>query len=174
MPSRGTIEAIATRAQMHRRSMGSVSDRSLGDYWRKSLEDTLPRERLQEPSDNVTENLKSEVASLKRKVEESEHELQSLQKLMEKECSRGQSMSRQIISLRDERNMIKTKYEQLLSQQNETKSSKALQTEIADARQQLEATKEEFLYEKEFSSNLQLQLQKTQNSNSDAEPIGPI
>ncbi|KAL2967329.1 hypothetical protein AAZX31_16G169700 [Glycine max] len=168
MPSRGTIETIATRAQMHHMGpMGSASDRSLGDYWRKSLEDTLPRERLQEPSDNVTENLKSEVASLKRKVEESEHELQSLQKLMEKECSRGQSMSRQIISLRDERNMIKTKYEQLLSQQNETKSSKALQTEIADARQQLEATKEEFLYEKEFSSNLQLQLQKTQNSNSE-------
>ena len=75
MPSRGTIETIATRAQMHHMGpMGSASDRSLGDYWRKSLEDTLPRERLQEPSDNVTENLKSEVASLKRKVEESEHE----------------------------------------------------------------------------------------------------
>ncbi|KAG4388272.1 hypothetical protein GLYMA_09G139300v4 [Glycine max] len=170
MPSRGTIEAIATRAQMHRRSMGSVSDRSLGDYWRKSLEDTLPQERLQEPPDNVTENLKSEIASLKTKVEESELELQSLQKLMEKECSRGQSMSRQIISLRDERNTIKTKYEQLISQKNlnnVTKSSKALQTEIADARQQLEATKEELVYEREFSSNLQLQLQKTQNSNSE-------
>ncbi|QCD94838.1 hypothetical protein DEO72_LG5g2927 [Vigna unguiculata] len=170
MPSKGTIEAIATRAQMHRGSLGSASDRSLGDSWRNSLEDTHPRETLQEPSDNVIENLRSEIASLKRKAEESELELQSLQKLMEKECSRGQSMSRQIISLRDERNMIKTKYEQLMSQQNlinETKNSKALQTEIEQARQQLEAIKEELAYEKEFSSNLKLQLQKTQYSNSE-------
>ncbi|WVZ16022.1 hypothetical protein V8G54_013588 [Vigna mungo] len=170
MPCKGTIEAIATRAQMHRGSLGSASDRSLGDSWRNSLEDTHPQERLQEPSDNVIENLRSEIASLKRKAEESELELQSLQKLMEKECSRGQSMSRQIISLRDERNMIKTKYEQLLSQQNlisETKNSKALQTEIEQARQQLEAIKEELAYEKEFSYNLKLQLQKTQNSNSE-------
>ncbi|XP_027923457.1 paramyosin-like isoform X2 [Vigna unguiculata] len=170
MPCKGTIEAIATRAQMHRGSLGSASDRSLGDSWRNSLEDTHPRETLQEPSDNVIENLRSEIASLKRKAEESELELQSLQKLMEKECSRGQSMSRQIISLRDERNMIKTKYEQLMSQQNlinETKNSKALQTEIEQARQQLEAIKEELAYEKEFSSNLKLQLQKTQYSNSE-------
>ncbi|TKY45167.1 myosin-1 protein [Spatholobus suberectus] len=170
MPSKGTIEAIATKAQMHRGSMGSASDRSLGDYWRNSPEDTLPQERLQEPSDNGTENLKSEIASLKRKAEESELELQSLQKLMEKECSRGQSMSRQIINLREERNTIKTKYQQLKSQQNlnnETKTSKALQTEIEDCRLQFEAIKEELFYEKEFSSNLQLQLQKTQNSNSE-------
>ncbi|XP_020239866.2 early endosome antigen 1 isoform X2 [Cajanus cajan] len=169
MPS-GTIEAIATKVHMHWGSMGSASDRSLGNYWTNSLEDTLPRERLQEPSDNVTENLKSEIASLKRKVEASELELQSLQKLMEKECSRGQSMSRQIISLREERNMIKTKYEQLLSQQNvndKTKTSKALQNEIEDARLKLEAIKEELVHEKEFSSNIQLQLQKTQNSNSE-------
>ncbi|XP_017440438.2 uncharacterized protein LOC108346027 isoform X2 [Vigna angularis] len=170
MPCKGTIEAIAARAQMHRGSLGSASDRSLGDSWRNSLEETHPQEGLQEPSDNVIENLRSEIASLKRKAEESELELQSLQKLMEKECSRGQSMSRQIISLRDERNMIKTKYEQLMSQQNlinETKNSKALQTEIEQARQQLEAIKEELSYEKEFSSNLKLQLQKTQNSNSE-------
>ncbi|KAK7380301.1 hypothetical protein VNO78_32809 [Psophocarpus tetragonolobus] len=169
MPSIGAIEAIAAKAQMHRGSIGSASDRCLGDYWRNSLEDTLPRERLQEPSD-VTENLKSEIASLRRKLEESELELQSLQKLMEKECSRGQSMSRQIISLREERNVIKTKYEQLMSQQtlnNETNASKALQTEIEDTRLQLEAIKEELVHEKEFNSNLQLQLQKTQNSNSE-------
>ncbi|ESW24281.1 hypothetical protein PHAVU_004G116900 [Phaseolus vulgaris] len=170
MPSKGTIEAIAIRAQIHRGSLGSASDRNLGDSWRNSLEDTRPRERLQEPSDNVIENLKSEIVSLKRKAEESELELQSLQKLIEKECSRGQSMSRQIISLRDERNIIKTKYEQLMSQQNlinETKNSEALQTEIEHARQQLEAIKEDLDYEKEFSSNLKLQLQKTQNSNAE-------
>ncbi|CAJ1952758.1 unnamed protein product [Sphenostylis stenocarpa] len=169
MPSKGTIEAIATRAQIHRGSLGSASDRNLGDFWRNSLEDTLPRERLQEPSDNVIENLRSEIASLKRKAEESELELQSLQKLVEKECSQGQSMSRQIMNLREERNMIKTKYEQLMCQQNlnETKNSKVLQTEIEDARLQLEAIKEELAYEKEFSSNLQLQLHKRQNSNSE-------
>ncbi|KAL2334672.1 hypothetical protein Fmac_015885 [Flemingia macrophylla] len=169
MPT-GNGEAIATKAHMHWGSMGSASDRSLGNYWTNSLEGTLPRERLQELSDDVTENLKSEIASLKRKVEASELELQSLQKLMEKECSRGQSMSRQIISLREERNMIKTKYEQLKSQpnlNNETKTSKALQNEIDDATLKIEAINEELVYEKKFSSNLQLQLQKTQNSNSE-------
>ncbi|KAK8467492.1 hypothetical protein PHAVU_007G069700 [Phaseolus vulgaris] len=174
IPSKGTVKAIATEAQVHKRSntnwsMGSASDGSLGE-WTNSLEDNLPRERLQEPSNNGNESLKNEVASLKRQAEMSEIELQSLRKQIEKESTRGQNLSRQIISLREERDLLKTKYEQLKSQQNfnnETKSSKTLKSEIEDTRLQLEAMKEELVYEKELSANLQLQLRKTQNSNSE-------
>lgn len=179
MPSRGgKVEANATETQVHKRSntdwsMGSTSDGSLGD-WTNSLEDNIPRERLKEPSGNATEKLKSEIDSLKRQAELSELELQSLRKQIEKESSRGQNLSRQIISLREERDLLKTKYEQLNSQKsfnnsfnNETKTSRALKSEIEDTRLQLEAMKEELVYEKEVSANLQLQLQKTQNSNSE-------
>ncbi|CAL0303392.1 unnamed protein product [Lupinus luteus] len=172
MPERGTFEAVATKTHMPRRSntdysLGSASDGSLVD-WTNSLEYNLPR--LQEPSDNTTENPQKEVSSLKRQAEVSELALESLQKLLEKECIRAQNMSRQIFSLREERDMLKTKYEQVKSQQNlsnETKTSKTLQSEIEDTRLQLEAMKEELVCEKELSVNLRLQLQKTQNANSE-------
>lgn len=180
MPPRGTVEANATQNQVHKRSntgwsMGSASDGSLGD-WTNGTEDNFPRERLQEPSGNgnATENLKSEIVSLKRQAELSELELQALRKQVEKESSRGQNLSRQINGLRDERDSLKTKYEQLKSQQNfnnnsnnETKTSKSLKSDIDNTRLQLDAIKEELVYEKEMSGNLQLQLQKTQNSNSE-------
>lgn len=177
MPSRGAVETNAIQTKVHKRSntgwsIGSASDGSLGD-WTNSMEDNLPRERLQEPSGNAIENLKSEITSLKRQAEVSELELQSLRKQVEKESSRGQNLSRQIIGLRDERDMLKTKYEQLKSQQNfnsntnESKTSKSLKSDIENSRIQLEAMKEELVYEKEMSGNLHLQLQKTQNSNSE-------
>ncbi|KAE9611306.1 putative transcription factor bZIP family [Lupinus albus] len=174
--SQGPVEAIDKEAQVPKRSntdwsTGSASDGSLGD-WKNSLEDNLPRERLKEPSDdnNATETLKNEIASLKRQVESSELELQSLRKHIEKESIRGQNLSSQINRLRDERDFLETKYEQLKSQQNnnnQNKASKTLMSEIDDTRLQLEAIKEELVYEKELSANLQLQLHKTQNSNSE-------
>ncbi|KAE9617361.1 hypothetical protein Lal_00034537 [Lupinus albus] len=172
MPARGTFEAIATKNNMRRRSnadysLGSASDGSLVE-WTNSVEDNLPR--LQEPSDDTTENPQKEASSLTRKAEVSEVALQSLQKLLEKECSRAQNMSRQIFSLREERDMFKTKYEQVKSQQNlsnETETSKKLQSEIEDTRLQLEAAKEELICEKEFNVNLRLQLQTTQNATSE-------
>ncbi|MED6219399.1 hypothetical protein PIB30_035514 [Stylosanthes scabra] len=158
MPTNGSVEVPVSETHRHRRSntevsTGSASDRNLGD-WTNSLEDNPPRERLQGLPDSTTENLKAEIASLRRQVEVSEQEHQSLQKLLEKESIRGQNMARQIILLREERNMLKTKYEQLNSQPNldiETKTSKSLQSEIEDTRLQLEALKEELAHEKAFS-----------------------
>lgn len=177
MPPRGPVDTNATQNQVHKRSntgwsIGSASDGSLGD-WTNSVEENIPRERLQEASGNATEDLKSEIASLKRQAELSELELQALRKQVEKESSRGQNLSRQINGLRDERDSLKTKYEQLRSQQNfnsvnnETKTSKTLKSDVENTRIQLEALKEELVYEKETSGNLQLQLLKTQNSNSE-------
>lgn len=153
-------------------SVGSASDGSLGD-WTNSLEDNnnnVARERFQEHSEDSTEKLKSEIASLMRQVEVSELELQTLRRQVAKESSRGQNLSRQIISLREERDKLKSKNEQLESQKefnSETRTPKALQSEFKDARLQLKTVKEELVYEKELNSNLQLQLQKTQNSNSE-------
>lgn len=170
----GTVQASAKETHMRRRSntewsLGSTSDGSLGD-WTNSLEDNLPKDRLRDHSDNASEKLKSEIASLKRQVEVSELELESLRRQVAKESSRGQNMSAQIISLRQERDMLKTKCEQLESEQNsnvETKTTKTLQSDVTDARLQLKAVREELVYEKELNTNLQLQLQKTQNSNSE-------
>ncbi|KAI4347539.1 hypothetical protein L6164_008346 [Bauhinia variegata] len=170
----GTVDAIATEAGVHKRShtewsLGSASDGSLGE-WTNSLEDNLPSARQQEPTDNANEQLKSEVNSLKRQVEVSELELQSLRRQMAKESSRGQNMSKQISILREERDMIKTKYEQLKSQQDfndEAETPRILQSEIKNARLQLETTKEELDYEKELNADLRMQLQKTQKSNSE-------
>ncbi|KAK7391384.1 hypothetical protein VNO78_19800 [Psophocarpus tetragonolobus] len=174
IPSKGTVKANAKETQVHKRSntnwsIGSASDGSLGD-WTNSLEDNFPRERLHECSNNTTESLKSEIASLKRQAEVSEIELQSLRKQIEKESSRGQNLSRQIISLREERDLLKTQYDQLKSQQNfnnESKTSKTFKSEMEDTRLQLDAIKEELVYEKELNANFQLQLRKTQNSNSE-------
>ncbi|XP_028806198.1 golgin subfamily A member 6-like protein 22 isoform X1 [Neltuma alba] len=170
----GTVQASTKETHMRRRSNtdwspGSTSDGSLGD-WTNSLEDNHPKDRLRDHSDNASEKLKSEIASLKRQVEVSGLELESLRRQVAKESSRGQSMSAQIISLREERDVLKTKCEQLESQRNsndETKTTKTLQSEVKDVRLQLKATREELVYEKELNSNLQIQLQKTQNSNSE-------
>ncbi|KAG4397916.1 hypothetical protein GLYMA_10G236100v4 [Glycine max] len=50
---------------------------------------------------------------------------------------------------------------------NESKTTKTLKSEIEDTRLQLEAIKDELVYEKDMKANLQLQLRKTQNSNSE-------
>lgn len=170
----GNGQASSKETHMHKRSntdwsLGSTSDGSLGD-WTNSLEDNLPKDRLRDHSNNGSERLKSEITSLKRQVEVSELELEALRRQVAKESSRGQSMSAQIINLREERDKLKTKCEQFESQRNsndETKSTKSIQSEVKDVRLQLKATREELVYEKELNTNLQTQLQKTQNSNSE-------
>ncbi|KAK4280357.1 hypothetical protein QN277_011989 [Acacia crassicarpa] len=172
-PNNGTVQASNRETHMRRRSntdwsLGSTSDGSLGD-WTNSLEDNQ-KDKLRDHSDNASEKLKSEITSLKRQVEVSELELESLRRQVAKESSRGQSMSVQIISLREERDKWKTKCEQLESQRNsndEPKTTKTRESEVKDVRLQLKATREELVYEKELNTNLQIRLQKTQNSNSE-------
>ncbi|KAJ7974203.1 Myosin heavy chain-related protein, putative isoform 1 [Quillaja saponaria] len=173
LPPKGNVDDIITGNHVHRRSntdwsMGSASDGSLGD-WTSNLEDSFPRERLQDPSDNTTEKLRSEIVYLMRQAEVSELELQSLRKQIAKETNRGQNLSSQIISLTEERDELKIKLDQLQSSQksnNEAETHRNLQSQIKDVRVHLEATKEELNYERELSSDLQSQLKKAQNSNS--------
>lgn len=152
MPKRGE-DAGMTKKNMHRRtntdwSVSSTSDGSLvesGD----NPEDN-PRE-WREGSENSVDKLRSENAMLLRQAEVSELELQSLRKQMLKENKRTHDLSRQIVSLREERDAVKAELEQFKSQKEEVT---------------LEEIMQELNHEKDLNANLRLQLQKTQDSNS--------
>lgn len=171
---KGTFDAITTKKNAHRRSntdwsVDSASDASLVDSI-NSLEDNLPREKLQEASEDSLENLKNEIATLKRQADLSEMEIQSLRRQNVKEKKQGENLSRQIISLKEEKNALKIECGQLKSQQkcvDDAEATNKLQSEIKDTRVQLEATRQELNYERKISNDLQLQLQKTQDLNSE-------
>lgn len=171
---KGTFDAITAKKNAHRRSntdwsVDSASDASLVDSI-NSLEDNLPREKLQEVSEDSLEKLKNEIATLKRQADLSEMEIQSLRRQNVKEKKQGENLSRQIISLKEEKSALKIECEQLKSQQkciDDAEAKNKLQSEIKDTRVQLEATRQELNYEKKISNDLQLQLQKTQDLNSE-------
>uniref|UniRef100_A0A803PQN3 Uncharacterized protein n=1 Tax=Cannabis sativa TaxID=3483 RepID=A0A803PQN3_CANSA len=106
---------------------------------------------------------------LMRQAELSELEIQSLRRHVEKEIKQGQNLSRHIVILREERDALKSECEQFKSLQStdEAEAPKRLQAAIKDSKVQLEAIREELNHEKELSNDLQLQLQKTQDSNSE-------
>ncbi|KAL5539359.1 hypothetical protein UlMin_024607 [Ulmus minor] len=146
----------------------SASDDSLIES-PSSFEDQHVRNRPREASDDSTEKLKNEIAILMRQADLSELEIQSLRKQVEKESKQGQNLSRQIVSVKEERDAFKFECEQLKSQQkiSEAEAPKRLQSEIRDTRAHLEAIRQELNHEKKSSTDLQLQLQKTQDSNAE-------
>ena len=94
---KGTFDAITTKKNAHRRSntdwsVDSASDASLVDSI-NSLEDNLPREKLQEVSEDSLEKLKNEIATLKRQADLSEMEIQSLRRQNVKEKKQGENPS---------------------------------------------------------------------------------
>jgi chromosome segregation ATPase len=171
---KGIADAITTRKHAHQRSntycsVDSASDGSLVDST-NSLEENLTREKLQDASDDSIGKLKTEIATLMRQAEVSEMELQSLRKQLVKERKQGENQSRQIISLKEEKDALEIECEQLNSLQKcivEAEAPKRLHSEIIDTRVQLEEVRQELNYEKKISSDLQLQLQKTQDLNSE-------
>lgn len=171
---KGVADAITNKKYAHQRSntycsVDSASDGSLVDST-NSLEDNLPREKLQDASDDSIEKLKTENATLMRQAEVSEMELQSLRKQLVKERKQGENQSRKIISLKEEKDTLEMECEQLKSLQkctDEAEDPKRLHSEIIDTRVQLEEMREELNYEMKISNDLQLQLQKTQDLNSE-------
>ncbi|KAK2653841.1 hypothetical protein Ddye_013697 [Dipteronia dyeriana] len=172
MPQRGTVGAVTTKNRAHRRtntdwSVGSVSDGSLFDSI-NSPEDNLPRE-WQEGSDGSVEKLRNEIAMMMRQAELTEIELQSLRKQMVKESKRAQDQTRQVISLSEERDSLRTECKQLRRQKSidDAAVQSQLQSENDHLRAIQEEIRQELNHEKEMKTNLQLQLQKTQDSNSE-------
>lgn len=172
MPPKGAVDGITTKNRLHRRtstdwSMGSRSDGSLVGST-NSPEQSLPRE-FQEASDETVERLKSELSSLMRQSELSELELQTLRKQITKESRRGQDLSRQVKELEEERDELKTECEQVKSSRKsvEGESLNQLRAEYEDSLVQLEEVRRELSHQKDLNTNLKLQLQKTQDSNSE-------
>ncbi|CAB4301845.1 unnamed protein product [Prunus armeniaca] len=170
MPQNGNNGATSIKNHMRQKSsLDWSSDGSLFDS-PNSVEDKLPTERVQAGSDDSIEKLRNEIAILMRQADLSELELQSLRKQMAKESKQGQNLSRQVISLKEERDALRIECEQLNSSQGRSDGEQAfkkLQPETKDTRVQLEAIKQELNFEKRVRTNLHLQLQRTQDSNSE-------
>lgn len=135
-----------------------------------SPHNTLLRERPQQASDIEIEKLKAELVVFARQADVSEMELQTLRKQIVKESKRGQDLSREVVSLKEEREALKAECERLKSYQNrgdDAKFKNRLQMESGDLRPLLEEIRQELNYEKDLNANLRLQLQKTQESNAE-------
>ncbi|CAE5962313.1 unnamed protein product [Arabidopsis arenosa] len=136
-----------------------------------STNDIIARDASNNSSDeDEMEKLKNELAGLARQADLSELELQSLRKQIVKETKRSQDLLREVNSLKQERDSLKEDCERhkVSDKQNgETKMRNRLQFEGRDPWVLLEETREELDYEKDRSFNLRLQLQKTQESNSE-------
>ncbi|KAJ8771516.1 hypothetical protein K2173_026693 [Erythroxylum novogranatense] len=165
--------AITPKNRLHRRSstewsLGSASDGSLFDSI-NSLEDNLPRESQDAPSDTV-EKLKTEVSNLMRQADLSELEMQSLRKQIMKENRRAQDLSTEMADLKVEKDALKVECEKLQSSQKSAGGEELLKQLLAenkDLRVKVEEIRRELGHEKDVKTNLQLQLQKTQDSNAE-------
>ncbi|CAD5316162.1 unnamed protein product [Arabidopsis thaliana] len=136
-----------------------------------SSNDIVARDTANNSSDeDEVEKLKNELVGLTRQADLSELELQSLRKQIVKETKRSQDLLREVNSLKQERDSLKEDCErQKVSdkQKGETKTRNRLQFEGRDPWVLLEETREELDYEKDRNFNLRLQLEKTQESNSE-------
>ncbi|XP_062001397.1 uncharacterized protein LOC133718551 [Rosa rugosa] len=164
MPQNGKAGATATKL-----TLDWSSDESLFDSPNR-VEDKPPTEKVKDVSGDSIEKLRKENAMLMRQADISELELQSLRKQVSKESSQGQNLSRQIISLKEERDALKLECQQLKSSRGrgeEVHASQKLQPADKDTRVQLETMKQELNREKKVRTNLHSQLQTTQDSNSE-------
>ncbi|XP_042505705.1 intracellular protein transport protein USO1-like isoform X2 [Macadamia integrifolia] len=172
-PRKTIVNAVMANHQEHRRSntewsVSSAPDGSLDGS--TSSEDALLKERESQASDISIEKLKGELVVLARHVEVSELELQTLRKQIVKEGRRGQELSREVVSLKEERDELRRECEQLKASQKHFEAAKAtngLQFESEDSKALLDEIRQELNYEKHLNDNLRLQLQKTQESNSE-------
>ncbi|CDY67800.1 BnaAnng25200D, partial [Brassica napus] len=112
------------------------------------------------------DKLKNEVACLTRQADLSDLELQSLRKQVVKETKRSQDLLKEVNSLKQERDSLKEDCERH-KVSDKTKTRNRMQFEGRDPWVLLEETREELDYEKDRNFNLRLQLQKTQESNSE-------
>ncbi|KAK8520920.1 hypothetical protein V6N13_077052 [Hibiscus sabdariffa] len=146
------------------------SDHGMSTDDSNSSQDTFPRENSQLGSDNEIDKLKSEVIALSRQVDVSDLELQTLRKQIVKECKRGQDLSREVVTLKEERDALQLECEKLKSFQkrmDDAKVKSRIQFESGDPWVLVEEMRQELNYEKDMNSNLRLQLQKTQESNAE-------
>ncbi|XP_020247758.1 paramyosin-like isoform X2 [Asparagus officinalis] len=124
-----------------------------------------------EESGRILEKQKSDCDVLARQLELSELELQTLRKQVVKERRRGQDFLRELSSLKEERDALRKEVDELKASKkraaDDENVSAMMQFGAKDPWSMLEEMKKELDHEKNLNSNLQLQLQKTQESNSE-------
>ncbi|XP_072987208.1 uncharacterized protein [Typha latifolia] len=128
-----------------------------------------PQVGLQDSDDDTIEKLRGDIIALTRKQEVSDLELQTLKKQIVKETRRGQDLLQEISSLKEEKDALKRECEQLKSAEkcaNDNVSNKLL-PDGNEVQSMLEELKRELYHEKNLNANLRIQLQKTQESNSE-------
>ncbi|CBI34693.3 unnamed protein product, partial [Vitis vinifera] len=174
LPHQPTTNTLATTYQEDQRSLcewSVASDQGVcTDDSINSSQDILPGERSQQAPDVAIEKLKTDFLVLARQAEMAELELQTLRKQIVKERKRGQDLSKEVGGLKEERDALKAECENLRSFQKRTDQAKIknkLQFEGGDPRALLEELRQELSYEKDLNANLRLQLQKTQESNTE-------
>ncbi|CAN8252696.1 unnamed protein product [Cochlearia groenlandica] len=153
----------------HRRSntdwsASSTSDESYIES-RNSPENSF---RSGTDSSDPIERLKTELEALKRQAELSELEKLSLRKQATKESKRIQELSREVSSLKGERDGALEECEKLRLQKSrdEADSEARMRCISEDSSNMIEEIKDELSCEKDLTSNLKLQLQRTKESNS--------
>ncbi|KAE8677988.1 protein LURP-one-related 4-like [Hibiscus syriacus] len=160
--------STASTATYEEPSAGSDFGTSTDDC--NNSQDTFPRENSQHGSDNEIERLKNELKALTRQVDVSDMELKALRKRIVKESKRGQDLSREVVTLKREKDALKLECEKLKAfekQIDDATVKSRLEFESGDTWVLIEEIRQELNYEKALNSDLQLQLQKTQESNAE-------
>lgn len=130
--------------------------------------DTFLRQNSDESSDIVIEKLKSEVAALSRQAEMSELELQTLRKQIVKESKRGQDLFRELACLKEERDALRGECDILKASKRRIDEARTnLRIDGRECNAIVEELRQELNHAKELNANLRVQLQKTQESNSE-------
>ncbi|KAL6501681.1 hypothetical protein OROGR_026814 [Orobanche gracilis] len=182
VPFNKTVSYIAESNGIRRASSGSditmsssESDHVHHEWLRNSALEAVstdgslstPREEaflgqhLPEESSNV-EKLRSEVTTLSRQAEMSELELQTLRKQVVKESKKAQNLFKELICLKEERDTLKRECEKIKTARTRINSEFR-----GDCWENVDELRQELNHAKEINANLQIQLQKTQDSNSE-------
>ncbi|XP_008452020.2 uncharacterized protein LOC103493151 isoform X1 [Cucumis melo] len=126
--------------------------------------------RSKKEADIEIEELKTELSVLTRRADMSDMELQTLRKQIVKENKRSQDLMGEISILKAERDEWRAECEKLKGFQkhmDDAKVKNKSQFDGGDLRALLEEMRQELNYEKDLNANLRLQLQKTQESNTE-------
>ncbi|GAB4826367.1 hypothetical protein Ancab_009232 [Ancistrocladus abbreviatus] len=118
-------------------------------------------------SEKSSELLQRQISVLERQAQVTELELESLRRQTVKETKRGQELSRQIISLTKDRDALKTECETLKLQQRSKNQNEISGEKETRGNSQKTELEEELIHQKDLNKALRLQLQKTQDSNSE-------
>ncbi|KAI4303506.1 hypothetical protein MLD38_039124 [Melastoma candidum] len=149
---------------------GSFS--SLGRESAIDLQEANVKMGLEKNVDSEIESLKAEIAAMTRQADLSDLELQTLRKQIVKECKKSQDLSREIISLKDERDVLDAECSNLRAAFRdrflETRPKNSMQLDGGEGiRGLLTEVRQELNFEKSINADLRIQLQKTLESNAE-------